>query len=91
MFSYLVYSRDTGVYIRVWKTIPRLLYLDERCDYGTRPFKANMYGWFGLTTRLTIGDPTCKMLKAHLLSRYHKGKTRISSENRLSKGEVQIK
>ena len=31
MFSYLVYSRDTVVYIRVWKTFPRLLYLDERC------------------------------------------------------------
>ena len=32
MFSYLMYSHDTVVYIRVWKTIPRLLYLDERCD-----------------------------------------------------------
>ena len=31
MFSYLEYSRDTVVYIRVWKTFPRLLYLDERC------------------------------------------------------------
>ena len=31
MFSYLVYSRDIVVYIRVWKTFPRLLYLDERC------------------------------------------------------------
>ena len=31
MFSYLVYSRDTVVYIRVWKTFPRLLCLDERC------------------------------------------------------------
>ena len=33
MFSYLVYSRDTVVYIRVWKAFPRLLYLDERCSY----------------------------------------------------------
>ena len=32
MFSYLVYSSDIVVYIRVWKTFPRLLYLDERCD-----------------------------------------------------------
>ena len=32
MFSYLVYSRDTVVYIRVRKTFPRLLYLDERCE-----------------------------------------------------------
>ena len=32
MFSYLVYSRDPVVYIRVWKTFPRLLYLDERCE-----------------------------------------------------------
>ena len=31
MFTYLVYYRDTIVYIRVWKTFPRLLYLDERC------------------------------------------------------------
>ena len=31
MFTYLVYSRDTIVYIRVWKTFPRLLYLDARC------------------------------------------------------------
>ena len=31
MISYLVYSRDIFVYIRVWKTFPRLLYLDERC------------------------------------------------------------
>ena len=32
IFSYLVYFRDKVVYIRVWKTFPRLLYLDERCD-----------------------------------------------------------
>ena len=30
MFSYLVYSSDIVVYIRVWKTFLRLLYLDER-------------------------------------------------------------
>ena len=34
MFSYLVYSRDTVVYIRVRKTFTRLLYLDERCGLG---------------------------------------------------------
>ena len=33
MFSYFVYSCDTVVYIRVQQTFPRLLYLDERCDY----------------------------------------------------------
>ena len=32
MFSNLVYSSDIVVYIHVWKTFPRLLYLDERCD-----------------------------------------------------------
>ena len=31
-----MYSRDTVVYIRVWKTFPRLLYLDERCGELTR-------------------------------------------------------
>ena len=34
MFTYLVYSRDTIVYIRVWKTFLRLLYLDERCVHA---------------------------------------------------------
>ena len=37
LFVYVFFPcvfRDTVVYIRVWKTFPRLLYLDERCDLG---------------------------------------------------------
>ena len=45
MLSYLVYSCDTVVYIRIWKTFPHLLYLDEpkrlrypKPWYGPSPF-----------------------------------------------------
>ena len=47
MFSYLVYSRVIVVYIRVWKTFPRLLYLDERCVLTN--FEANPQNLFHLS------------------------------------------
>ena len=62
MFSYLVYFRDTVVYIRVWKTFPRLLYLDERC--GSRDLTKYMkmymraFVFFSNGKNGTIGNGT---------------------------------
>ena len=72
------------VYIRVWKTFPRLLYLDERCDYPQHPlvYTIDYRKVIGLSSKFEVRNSDDKLrFKEYLICRPEADMDAKSTEN----------